>query len=160
MDKFNRLTLINQFEILKALNPNEEKYYAEKIEILTEGYEYHYSEIFENISDPLPEEDSRFVLDILNMYRDITFSKNKLKDINSIDNYYIQFKGFDFNSSTEFKLALYAQFFIEKLNRFQEIVEDSDFNTFNSHKPMRGTYIKFLENYNDLKSTNNYQFGN
>ncbi|MEJ4559505.1 YfbU family protein, partial [Enterococcus faecium] len=65
-----------------------------------------------------------------------------------------------FNSSTEFKLALYAQFFIEKLNRFQEIVEDSDFNTFNSHKPMRGTYIKFLENYNDLKSTNNYQFGN
>lgn len=23
MDKFNRLTLINQFEILKALNPNE-----------------------------------------------------------------------------------------------------------------------------------------
>ncbi|WP_444636383.1 YfbU family protein [Enterococcus faecalis] len=40
MDKFNRLTLINQFEILKALNPNEEKYYAEKIEILTEGYEY------------------------------------------------------------------------------------------------------------------------
>ncbi|BDP92939.1 hypothetical protein EfmGK923_31120 (plasmid) [Enterococcus faecium] len=109
-------------------------------------YEYHYSEIFENISDPLPEEDSRFVLDILNI------SKNKLKDINSIDNYYIQFKGFDlfkgfdFNSSTEFKLALYAQFFIEKLNRFQEIVEDSDFNTFNSHKPMRGTYIKFLEN--------------
>ncbi len=41
MDKFNILTLINQFEILKALNPNEEKYYAEKIEILTEGYEYH-----------------------------------------------------------------------------------------------------------------------
>nr|RFD90916.1 S-adenosylmethionine:tRNA ribosyltransferase-isomerase [Enterococcus faecium] len=40
------------------------------------------------------------------------------------------------------------------------MVEDSDFNTFNSHKPMRGTYIKFLENYNDLKSTNNYQFGN
>ncbi|MCV6664897.1 YfbU family protein [Enterococcus faecium] len=50
----------------EALNPNEEKYYAEKIEILTEGYEYHYSEIFENISDPLPEEDSRFVLDIVN----------------------------------------------------------------------------------------------
>ena len=86
--------------------------------------------------------------------------ENKLKDINSIDNYYIQFRGFDFNSSTEFKLTLYAQFFIEKLNRFQEIVEDSDFNTFNSHTPMRGTYIKFLENYNDLKSTNNYQFGN
>lgn len=30
MDKFNRLTLINQFEILKALNPNEEKYLLKK----------------------------------------------------------------------------------------------------------------------------------
>ncbi|WP_276590221.1 YfbU family protein [Enterococcus faecium] len=94
------------------------------------------------------------------LYGLFTFTQLYGLYLNSIDNYYIQFKGFDFNSSTEFKLALYAQFFIEKLNRFQEIVEDSDFNTFNSHKPMRGTYIKFLENYNDLKSTNNYQFGN
>ncbi|MHD0401347.1 YfbU family protein [Enterococcus faecium] len=79
MDKFQRLSLVNQFELLAKFDDQNRSYYERKIEILREGYEYHYDdEIWSDLSEPLPKEDSRFVLDVLNMYRDINFSKSKL----------------------------------------------------------------------------------
>lgn len=99
MEKEQRLILINQFEILQQLNPYDVDFYSEKIEILKEGYEYHYDDVLGEISNPLPEEKSRFVIDVLNMYRDITFSKVQLSDGNrenfvGVTTYY---RGFDFN---------------------------------------------------------------
>lgn len=99
MEKEQRLILINQFEILQQLNPYDVDFYSEKIEILKEGYEYHYDDVLGEIFNPLPEEKSRFVIDVLNMYRDITFSKVQLSDGNrenfvGVTTYY---RGFDFN---------------------------------------------------------------
>lgn len=161
MEKEQRLILINQFEILKQLNSYDADYYSEKIEILKEGYEYHYNDVFSEVSNPLPEKYSKFVIDILNMYRDITFSKNRLssEDSKSLAEEITYFRGFDFNDSLEVRLGSYVQFFVEKLDRFKELVEDKDFDGFNSHLEMTEVYERYLENYNQIKQYSDYEFG-
>lgn len=163
MEKEQRLILINQFEILQQLNPYDADYYSGKIEILKEGYEYHYDDIFGEVYTPLSESDSRFVIDVLNMYRDINFSKKQFsvedrekleKEITTI------FRGFDFNDSTEVRLGGYAQFFIEKLDRFKELIEDEQFDDFNSHWPMLESYKKYLISYEKVKQLGEHKFGN
>lgn len=160
MTNLERLTLINQFEILKSLNPEESSYYEEKIEILQEGYEFHYDEIFGSLSKELPEEDSRFVLDILNMYRDINFSKSKFTEeqFGEISELFTHYRGFDYNDDYEVSLGFYAKFFIKKLKRFQELIEDPEFEDYNSHSLMVSTYTRYLENYKELK-TSEVEFG-
>ncbi|HFQ4496879.1 YfbU family protein (plasmid) [Enterococcus avium] len=163
MDKFQRLSLINQFQLLARFDDLNRLYYERKIEILKEGYEIHYDdEIWNEISDPLSEKDSRFVIDVLSMYRDINYSKAKLNLTNNQikKSYSTYFRGFDYNDPKEIKLAFYAKFFIEKLDRFPELVEDKEFKGFNSHQLMINTYSKYLSNYNEVKTLSIYQFGN
>lgn len=162
MNETERLILINQFEILQRLNPDESDNYSEKVEVLKEGYEYHYDDLFGELSDPLSKEDSEFVISVLSMFRDITFSKSKLSDEDEIDlkDISTSFKGFDFNDEFESKLGFYARFFVEKLDRFKELVEEASFDSFNSHGQMLGTYKRNLEQYEIVKQSENYTFGN
>ncbi|EPH64482.1 YfbU domain protein [Enterococcus faecium 13.SD.W.09] len=162
MDNFQRLSLLNQFEILSKIDDKNRSYYETKIEILKEGFEYHYDEyIWGELSDPLPKEDSRFVLDVLTMYKNIINSKSNLdpNDQEKIESHDTYFKGFDYNDPKEVKLASYAEFFIEKLDRFKELIEDEEFEGFNSHFPTTSTYQRYLNNYNNIKTYDNYQFG-
>lgn len=162
MDKFQRLLLANQFEILSQIDEGNRSYYENKIEILQEGYEIHYDDdIWNGFYEPLPKEDSRFVLDVLSMYRDINVSISNLNDsdrenIHSSDTFY---RGFDFNDPKEAKLGYYAEFFITKLKRFQELVEDEKFDGFNSHHLMTSTYERYLDNYKEVKADANYDHG-
>jgi len=162
MDKFQRLLLVNQFEILSKIDAENGSDYEKKIEILKGGYELHYDDdVLDQILDPLSEEDCTFVIDVLHMYRDINYSKSKLdpSDQEKIESHNHSFLGFDYNDPKEIKLASYAEFFIKKLERFQELVEDEEFAGFNSHQTMKSTYQRYLNNYNKVKSYNNYQFG-
>lgn len=97
--KSKDLYWLTNLKYFSNINPYDVDFYSEKIEILKEGYEYHYDDVLGEISNPLPEEKSRFVIDVLNMYRDITFSKVQLSDGNrenfvGVTTYY---RGFDFN---------------------------------------------------------------
>ena len=162
MDKFQRLSLINQFELLAKFDDQNRSYYERKIEILKEGYEIHYDdEIWNELTDQLSEKDSRFVIDVLSMYRDINYSKSELNLTNDqiIKSYSTYFRGFDYNDPKEIKLAFYAKFFIEKLDRFPELVEDKEFEGFNSHQLMTNTYNNYLSNYKEVKTLSDYQFG-
>lgn len=158
MKDIERLLLINQFEILQRLNPEEASFYNEKIEVLREGFEYHYSDIFDELNEPLDAQESKFVLDILSMYRDIYFSKEKIQNYESEK--LTHFRGFDYNDDRESKLGSYARFFVETLDRFQELVEDPDFESFNSHRPMIGQYKRFLSQYEQVKNSQGYKYGN
>lgn len=161
MTNEERLTLVNQFEILKCLKPEESRYYEKKIEILEEGYTYHYDEIFGNLSPEMSKEDSRFVLDLLNMYRDINFSKSNYTkaQLSEIKDLSTQYRGFDYNDDYEATLGFYAKFFIKELGRFQELIEDEDFDGFNSHWLMLNSYKEYLSNYGELKDLENIEFG-
>lgn len=160
MTNIERITLINQFEILKNLSPEESNYYEEKIEILEGGYKFHYDEIFSCLSPELSSEDSRFVLDILNMYRDVNFSKREFneRELEEISDIETQYKGFDYNDEYEASLGVYAKFFIKKLNRFQELVEDENFDDYNSHRLMVKYYKTYLDKYNNIKKKREAEF--
>ena len=146
LDKKERLQLIYQLKILDKLYPEEE--YSNHITALEEGYELHYSWLFENLSDGLTTEQCRNVLDILGVYRAMIFSYEQLENKEGIDVELLRFPGFDGNHETSY--MMYVRYFIEELDRFQEIKERS-FSGFNSHTQLLDRYNELLKLYNSLE---------
>lgn len=136
-----RAMFIYLLKILK--NQGDEEYdYDNMIKALQYGFEYHYSDVFDCIYDEeLSADGCREVLDILEMYRGITYSyinlkrENKLAKLKDED---IRFKGFDGNN--EIKQMSYTRYFIVDLDRFSEIQEFAQGNDYNSHWQMLPTY--------------------
>jgi uncharacterized protein YfbU (UPF0304 family) len=141
MDKLKRYELINQLLILERLYPEEADYYARNRKALENGYELHYSWLTENISDGLSEEECKEVLDILNMYRSITFSWQRLHEDEELPKR-LRFPGFDGNDETA--LMGYVQYFVIDLERFEELTYGKEHPYFNSHSPMLEKYRKML----------------
>lgn len=149
MDKLKRYELINQLLILEKLYPDEANYYSKNRKALEYGFELHYSWLTENLSDGLTPEECKEVLDILDMYRSITFSwLNHNSGVELPNN--IKFKGFDGNN--ESALRNYVQYFIIDLERFEELKYSQSFPSFNRH-------IRMLEQYRrQLKVWRNFDF--
>jgi uncharacterized protein len=79
LTKIERLLLVNQLLILEKLYPESAKAYKQERTALREGYELHYKDLFHLIEDEtLSEDQCREVLDVLEMYRAITFSARRL----------------------------------------------------------------------------------
>lgn len=74
LTRFERLALINQLVIRKAVDKGDAASCDRAIEILEKGYELFYSEIAGHLCDPLPDATARFVLDVLDMYSAIARS--------------------------------------------------------------------------------------
>lgn len=126
-----RVIIANQFKILEKLYPDEAKYYAIQRKALEAGYKLHYADIVENFYDEMSEEECREVIDILDMYRALTFSYNRLPDKAGIDEREIRFDGFDGNEETS--QYLYALYFIVDLERFTELTYGQKSPDLNSH---------------------------
>ncbi|SHK26795.1 hypothetical protein SAMN05216369_1279 [Marinobacter antarcticus] len=141
MDKLKRYELINQLLILEKLYPEDADYYSKNRKALENGYELHYSWLTESISDGLSEEQCKEVLDILDMYRSITFSWQRLHDGQEIPDK-LKFQGFDGNYETE--LMGYVQYFVIELARFDELTYGKEHPYFNSHGPMLENYRRML----------------
>ena|SRR5258707_923856 len=133
-----RLTFVNQFKVLAALNRKED--YRSEIEALESGYEQHYPGIFQCFSDGLSTEECREVGEILIMHSDLRFSYDKLKakDKVGIEEHEVVFLGFDGNN--EGPLMRYALYRINTLG-FHESLKKSDLN---SHMPTIGRYRRML----------------
>jgi uncharacterized protein YfbU (UPF0304 family) len=141
MDKLKRYELINQLLILEKLYPEEAAYYAKNRKALESGYQLHYSWLTENISDGLSEEDCKEVLDILDMYRSITFSWQRLHESEELPEK-LKFRGFDGNNETE--LMGYVQYFVIELGRFEELAYGNERPYFNSHSRRLEKYKRML----------------
>lgn len=141
MDKLKRYELINQLLILERLYPEDADYYAKNRKALENGYALHYSWLTENISDGLSESECREVLDILDMYRSITFSWERLHDGEALPEK-LKFKGFDGNNESE--LLGYVQYFVIELKRFEELTYGKEYPYFNSHGSMLDKYRRML----------------
>ncbi|MGZ6347230.1 MAG: YfbU family protein [Anaerolineales bacterium] len=141
--KFERIQLINQYEILKIINPGEKENYEELFEILFNGYSVLYDEIEGYISEDMPVDEGVFVLDIVSLYRDIEGFKahNESKAIK--DHPYGNFSGFDGNNEGNYYRM--AKFLIDKQRRFceQEQYREKN-NGFNSHWPMLSQYRNMI----------------
>lgn len=149
LTKKERLGFIYQLRILEALYPDEAADYAKHRIALEEGYVLQYSWMFEQLYNELSEADCREVLEILDMYRAITFGLQKLETDDELKTHRLaKFTGFDGNNETH-QMA-YARYFIVDLNRFTELKQD-DYPYFNSHWPMLDTYRRMLEQWTPLK---------
>ena len=99
LTKKERLTLYNQYEILKRLDPDGVEYYNVKQEILINGFKANYDDLVNGFMEETPVEVSEFVVDVLQMYRTLNNSYLELteEEKNNINLYDIAFKGFDGN---------------------------------------------------------------
>ena len=143
LSKKDRLIIANQLKILAKLYPSESNEYENQRKAIESGYSLNYSGIFDSIYDEMSKEECQEVIDILNMYRAITFSFQKLKDKVDIDEYYLKFQGFDGNNETD--QYSYVCYFVIDLNRFQELKYGLEYPDLNSHSPMLEKYRKMLE---------------
>lgn len=147
LSKKDRLILFNQYKILEALYPEEADFYALNREIVESGYKIHYSDISQNISNEMNIEDSKEVLNILDMYRALYFSVEEYKK--GVDKKYkgieIKFPGFDGNSEAE--QLVYAKFYLHKMQRFEELHHSGEYPDYNSHSYTLSQYRKMLEKW-------------
>ena len=136
-----RLILINQFSIRKAVEKNDD--YDHLIKILTDGYELFYGDLVSHLS-AVPEDECRFVLDVLDMYRAIDdYKRANPKDMEVAELPWSSFPGFDGNN--EAHLLGFAQFLIEDQEKFQEQRERKhETDGFNSHMPTVDIYRRML----------------
>lgn len=148
-----RLIISNQFKILEKLYPEEAEFFSTHRTAVENGYKLHYDDLVENFFDEMPEEESLEILEILSMYRALTFSHQKLKDKSGIKADDIRFKGFDGNEETS--QYLYTKFFILELGRFDELRYGNDHPDFNSHFPMLNQYRDMLRVWNSFEKNFN-----
>ena len=151
ISKKDRVFLINQYRILAALNKDEAVHYNELIGILENGYEIFYSMIDEWVSDDMPSDEGKFVLNILDLYRAIEDLKRSSKSQELYDHHFSYFAGFDGNNETEY--MAFARFLIEKQGKFSEQEQYLRKNdNLNSHMPMIDKYQKMLERAESVES--------
>lgn len=138
-----RWMLSNQYRILEALYPKEAKSFAEQREAIEMGYVAEYDTQVLNTRE-LSEEDCNRVVDVLDMYRSLTFSYDDLKDKRGIDADDIKFRGFDGNDEAHY-LGYCRWFCTTHDGRFTELHPKEGFN---SHWRMMPTYQEQLRRYN------------
>jgi len=150
LTKKERLSFIYQLRILEALYPDEAADFAHKRTALEDGYALHYQWLTESLTDDMSEEECREVLDILDMYRAITFGLTKLDESDPLrKDRLAKFPGFDGNN--EGQLMSYVRYFIMDLDRYDELKEGR-LPSFNSHMPMLSTYQKMLEGWRQFEN--------
>lgn len=146
-----RLILYNQYEILKKLNPDDKDSYEIDQEILINGFKFNYSDLVSGFMKEIGEDVSEFVINVLQMYRVLNNSYDKLKkeDKGKINLYDISFKGFDGNEETDY--YTYAKFYINKLERYGELKESEHFEM-NSHRNMINNYKNMVRRWKEVKT--------
>lgn len=145
-----RLILYNQYRILEKLYPDEEKDCQLAQKILLEGYELEYDELITMMGD-VSREVCKETIDILQMFRSLFFSYEKLEDKSGIDEYDVKFQGFDGNEEGEY--YSYAEFFILDKKRYEEFNKceiNSHCNKLPQYREMLSVWRQFKRFTSDL----------
>lgn len=152
LSKLERLVLANQYRILERLYPEEADYYEANRKAIESGFELHYEDCFSALSeDELTSKECEEVLDILSMYRAITFSNRD----NKVEESYVKFRGFDLNDEYEGKRVMYARYFINDLDRFTELKYGNSYADCNSHTLTMEKYRRMLSVWESMDDQNN-----
>jgi uncharacterized protein len=146
---FERMSLVNQYEILKKLNPTEIDSYEEWIEALKEGFTVYYPEPKNFFRETeMSEKDQKFVSNLLAFYDRIEFFKEKNPEDIEIKNHpYATFRGFDWNEPEELIYKSLAEYLLKTgFKRVQKKAGD-----LNTHSPRLGIYRQMIKKWEDLK---------
>lgn len=132
-----RLLLANQYEILGLLK--QDKSYSQTAENLRNGHKWLYEQHATTISDNLPDAQAERVLSILNIYKDLKDSYQKLSDKSGIEPHLVTFLGFDGNNEAD--LRIFTQALTENGNYSETIGKTAP----NSHMPTTDIYNKMID---------------
>ena len=113
------------------------------IKAILEGHDWALKEIWDGcLVEPDNPDDVRFVYDVLDMFRVLTFSNKVLGDDKLLsDN--LNFKGFD--SNEESKLCSITFFILEHLDKYAESKKERC--ELEALRPMKPVYINMLKKY-------------
>lgn len=153
LTRTERWVLSNQLQILQILDPDNQDDYKSTQKIIERGFEYLYDNRIQHINSDdqtMSESECILTIEILSMFRGITYSLEKIDDTTGINLTYLKFAGFDGNN--EGKYLDFAFFFCNEFDdeRFSEIGKGID--NFNSHLPMLDAYLRMLEVWNTSKN--------
>ena len=141
-----RLILWNQCAILEALKPEDGEYYRKLQDILRNGFEFDYDELWRHIdSDVFSEAEAREVLDILSMFEAVQDSIGAKGKVEGVEEARLTFAGFDGNEEAD-HLA-YLTFLVDQQKKFEHVVRQR-----NSHVPLLGHYRGMLKRYKEFGS--------
>ncbi len=146
LSKAERQLLVNQCEILKRLEPGSERHYDEIIEILYSGYELFYDQAVA-VDDAMPADDSRFVLDVLSMYRVLEAFYRDNPETPALQKYNARYRGFDGNNETKF--YAFSEFLIDTQGKFSEQKDNPEFSN-NSHAEVIDRYRAMVDVWHGL----------
>ena len=143
-NNFEKVVLVNQYEILKKIDPENSNHYEEIIEIIKRGYSIFYSMIDEWFGTDMPSDEGEFVLDILDFYTAVElYKKNNPTDEEILNHQYSEFRGFDGNHEGQY--WGFVRFLIEKQNKFSEVgALRKKHDNYNSHDKMIPTYKEIV----------------
>lgn len=139
LTRVERWILSNQFQILKALHPDQADDWESATEVVRSGYELEFESLAAYVyEDGLSEADCRQVVHIMSMFCALKNCYNQLQDKSGIDQHKLAFEGFSGNEETlhmAYARWLYAN------RRFTDLKTSDDFN---SHFPSLGGYRRML----------------
>lgn len=144
---FQRMVLINQFEILKFLAPKEAQEYEKKIKALQMGYTKHYRMLM-HLDKEMSEKDCEEVFAILDMFRAIHNSTQKAAGLTDEERQGLKFRGFDGNNEPE--QQAYASFLLLDDERYPELTRECNDPYINSHLPMLDMYRRMFTEWREL----------
>ena len=139
LSKRERLILANQYDILSRLaeEEHEKKEFEDLRDIFTSGYTRYYSLATEHFLDEVNQEECNFVVDVLDLYRNLYYSReHSVEGKDAINENDVLFKGFDLKDEIESKYYRFYKFLVDQLGRYEEIkelIEAGKIESYNSH---------------------------
>lgn len=138
------------------------EYQKRRAEILESGFTGEYWREVAGFETELTKRDSRRVIDILQMFRVITFSIQALSKDEELDDEAARrlvFRGFDHNDSLEGHMARYVAFMMRDGQHWTELrpqIEAHDDG--NSHMQMLDVYIRMMAEYRRIMDSRERRF--
>lgn len=114
-----RAMLVNQYQILRLLQPDAETRYDRVIEALTKGFTRDYGEALDVFNSEVPLHVCNEVIDIMAMYRAIFFAMRDLGEPVEDPFGHLTFDGFDGNEEGDH--YSYANYVLHTLDLFSEL---------------------------------------
>ena len=149
-----RRTMSLLHQVLDKLDLEDENYHRLRAQALDEGYTAEYGDEFLGMEPELPVRDCELVRDILDMFRVIRASVNRLgpSAVAGLEHTgLLEFAGFDANDPLEGRLLNYARHLLET-DRWTDLANyfDDAHDGGNSHHQALPSYRRMLEAYEPL----------
>lgn len=130
---------------METIDPERGAYYRQMVEVLESGYTLHYEELSSGLCDEeMTEEECKEVMDILDMFRVLKASYERLTDKTGISPGAVMFRGFDGNE--EEKQYFYAKFLIDDQGKWAEFAGGE----LNTHTPYLPRYRQKLPRFQQI----------